>query len=191
MWADEEELGLALKEAVAGDGPPPGDHLTEVLRRGRRGVLLRRAGAVAASVFIAGGLCVGGLALRGFSLTPPPPANGVTTPAPVPSSPTTTTTGAPPAVPETNGARPGSGGSAVPPGTTSHPASTTPTTSTTTTGPTTTTSGKCTEQIDYGSDPRSNAEINSIGESTGTCPNPIWNPPTSPSEGSGTPRPTS
>jgi hypothetical protein len=29
---------------------------------------------------------------------------------------------------------------------------------------------KCTDRIDYAGDPRSNAEINSIGEQTGTCP---------------------
>ncbi|MEE1799997.1 hypothetical protein PUR57_15170 [Streptomyces sp. JV176] len=29
---------------------------------------------------------------------------------------------------------------------------------------------KCTDQIDYAGDARSNAEINSIGEDTGTCP---------------------
>jgi hypothetical protein len=28
----------------------------------------------------------------------------------------------------------------------------------------------CTNQIDYAGDPRSNAEINSIGEQTGYCP---------------------
>ena len=31
---------------------------------------------------------------------------------------------------------------------------------------------KCTDQRDYAGDPRSNAEINSIGEDTGTCPEP-------------------
>ncbi|MFR0359464.1 hypothetical protein [Streptomyces sediminimaris] len=31
---------------------------------------------------------------------------------------------------------------------------------------------KCTDQIDYAGDPRSNAQINSIGENTGTCPAP-------------------
>ncbi|MEV5639190.1 hypothetical protein AB0L67_03305, partial [Streptomyces flaveolus] len=31
---------------------------------------------------------------------------------------------------------------------------------------------KCTDQLDYAGDPRSNAEINSIGEDTGTCPEP-------------------
>ncbi|WP_436735648.1 hypothetical protein [Streptomyces sp. BBFR102] len=29
---------------------------------------------------------------------------------------------------------------------------------------------KCTDQIDHAADPRSNAEINSIGVETGTCP---------------------
>lgn len=29
---------------------------------------------------------------------------------------------------------------------------------------------KCTDQINYAGDPRSNAEINSIGEQTGHCP---------------------
>ncbi|MFC9654200.1 hypothetical protein ACFTTY_37285, partial [Streptomyces sp. NPDC056937] len=30
----------------------------------------------------------------------------------------------------------------------------------------------CTDQINYAGDPRSNAEINSIGADTGTCPKP-------------------
>lgn len=60
---------------------------------------------------------------------------------------------------------------------------TTPPTSTTTRRPTTTSTRtsnaaaesnvKCTNQIDYGSDPRDNATINSIGEQTGHCPKPI------------------
>lgn len=32
---------------------------------------------------------------------------------------------------------------------------------------------KCTNQIDYAGDPRSNAEINSIGATTGICPAPL------------------
>lgn len=32
---------------------------------------------------------------------------------------------------------------------------------------------RCTNQIDYAGDPRSNAEINSIGASTGKCPAPM------------------
>lgn len=32
---------------------------------------------------------------------------------------------------------------------------------------------RCTDQINYAGDPRSNAEINSIGASTGTCPTPM------------------
>nr|WP_296766782.1 hypothetical protein [Rhodococcus sp. (in: high G+C Gram-positive bacteria)] len=32
---------------------------------------------------------------------------------------------------------------------------------------------RCTNQINYAGDPRSNAEINSIGEQTGQCPAPI------------------
>lgn len=39
-------------------------------------------------------------------------------------------------------------------------------------GPTTEPSTRCTDRIDYAGDPRSNAEINSIGENTGTCPPP-------------------
>ncbi|MEJ2885855.1 hypothetical protein [Actinomycetospora aeridis] len=57
-----------------------------------------------------------------------------------------------------------------------------PTTTRRTTTTTTTTSAdaatdepddRCTNQIDYASDPRSNAEINSIGEQTGRCPRPL------------------
>ncbi|WHX19972.1 hypothetical protein QFW82_24425 [Streptomyces malaysiensis subsp. malaysiensis] len=32
--------------------------------------------------------------------------------------------------------------------------------------------GRCTDQINYAGDPRSNAEINTIGEETGHCPKP-------------------
>lgn len=32
---------------------------------------------------------------------------------------------------------------------------------------------RCTDQINYAADPRSNAEINSIGASTGQCPTPM------------------
>ncbi|MFE4212150.1 hypothetical protein ACFRQO_03915, partial [Streptomyces sp. NPDC056853] len=42
---------------------------------------------------------------------------------------------------------------------------------------------KCTDQINYADDSRSNAEINSIGEDTGTCP-----PVQKAGEGSGTPK---
>lgn len=35
---------------------------------------------------------------------------------------------------------------------------------------------KCTDQIDYAGDPRSNAEINSQGERAGVCPEPITVP---------------
>ncbi|CRK54429.1 Secreted protein (fragment) [Rhodococcus sp. RD6.2] len=35
------------------------------------------------------------------------------------------------------------------------------------------TSYRCTNRIDYTGDPRSNAEINSIGATTGYCPEPI------------------
>lgn len=34
-------------------------------------------------------------------------------------------------------------------------------------------SDRCTNQIDYSGDPRSNAEINSMGASTGVCPSPM------------------
>jgi hypothetical protein len=34
---------------------------------------------------------------------------------------------------------------------------------------------RCTNQIDYAGDPRSNAEINSIGATTGQCPAPLTN----------------
>ncbi|WP_211246590.1 hypothetical protein, partial [Amycolatopsis taiwanensis] len=37
------------------------------------------------------------------------------------------------------------------------------------------TTASCTDQINYAGDPRSNAEINSIGEQTGTCP-PVQKP---------------
>ncbi|MFJ2740781.1 hypothetical protein ACIO3O_14030 [Streptomyces sp. NPDC087440] len=48
---------------------------------------------------------------------------------------------------------------------------------------------KCTDQINYADDPRSNAEINSIGESTGRCPAPEKAPkPQKPQKPAGTPK---
>lgn len=38
---------------------------------------------------------------------------------------------------------------------------------------------KCTDRLDYAGDPRSNAEINSIGADTGTCPEPQPGTPSS------------
>jgi hypothetical protein len=40
-------------------------------------------------------------------------------------------------------------------------------------GPTAGADDRCTNQINYAGDPRSNAEINSIGGSSGQCPAPI------------------
>lgn len=39
--------------------------------------------------------------------------------------------------------------------------------------PNATPDNRCTNQINYANDPRSNAEINSIGAQTGQCPEPI------------------
>ena len=44
------------------------------------------------------------------------------------------------------------------------------TAATTSSGTTKKSGVKCTDQLDYAGDPRSNAEINSIGEDTGHCP---------------------
>ncbi|MYS72996.1 hypothetical protein GTY88_21640, partial [Streptomyces sp. SID5926] len=38
---------------------------------------------------------------------------------------------------------------------------------------------KCTDRLDYAGDPRPNAEINSIGADTGTCPEPQPGTPSS------------
>ncbi|SFJ02223.1 hypothetical protein SAMN05421835_102532 [Amycolatopsis sacchari] len=191
MWADEQELGLALKEAVAGEGPPPGDHLEDVLRRGRRRVLLRRGGTIAACVLLVCGLCAGGFALRGFTAGPPP-VGEVPRPPVVTAPPTTTTSSVDTGSTTTNSAPAGGTGSAPPSSTAGHTSvrsSDVGVTSTPSTSPSS--RPRCTDVIDYGSDPRSNAEINSIGEETGNCPSPIWLPPSSPSYESSSATPSS
>ncbi|WP_030678533.1 hypothetical protein [Streptomyces rimosus] len=47
---------------------------------------------------------------------------------------------------------------------------------------------KCTDKINYAGDPRSNAEINSIGEDTGRCPAPKKTQPKDQATPSGTPK---
>jgi len=41
---------------------------------------------------------------------------------------------------------------------------------------------RCTDQINYAGDPRSNAEINSIGATTGVCPAPLSGPSNAPAQ---------
>lgn len=64
----------------------------------------------------------------------------------------------------------------TPPATTTHPTTTAKAKTTTTArkpSSASDTSYRCTNQIDYSSDPRDNATINSIGAQTGKCPTPI------------------
>lgn len=68
---------------------------------------------------------------------------------------------------------------AAPPITVADPPTTTARTTTSTRAPRTTTTtpaeviaDRCTNQRDYSNDPRDNATINSIGEETGSCPEP-------------------
>ncbi|CCH31261.1 hypothetical protein ABZ816_03195 [Actinosynnema sp. NPDC047251] len=85
MWEDEERLRATLRTEVDGPAPAARTDLADVLRRGRRRVLVRRAGAVAGALAVVG--VVGGtVALSGLAARPAEPASGpdVTTTAPPP-----------------------------------------------------------------------------------------------------------
>ncbi|AXX32627.1 hypothetical protein KCV87_29390 [Actinosynnema pretiosum subsp. pretiosum] len=73
MWEDDE-LRAALRAEVDGPDPRPATGLDEVLRRGRRRVLLHRTGAVAATFALVGGAALGIGSLKGIA-QPPSPAN--------------------------------------------------------------------------------------------------------------------
>ncbi|GAA2692045.1 hypothetical protein LV78_007241 [Actinosynnema pretiosum] len=92
MWEDDE-LRAALRAEVEGPDPRPATGLDEVLRRGRRRVLLHRTGAVAAAFALVGGAALGIGSLKGLAQQSSPADSGLTT---ITSAPTTTT--APPVV---------------------------------------------------------------------------------------------
>ncbi|GGP37629.1 hypothetical protein [Saccharothrix coeruleofusca] len=92
MWDDEQELREVLRSEVEGPAPAPSTELAEVLRRGRRRVLARRAGAMAGVLAVVCGVGFGTMALR--DLAGPPVQVGkldgpaVTTTAPTATAPT-------------------------------------------------------------------------------------------------------
>ncbi|MEV0680056.1 hypothetical protein AB0I60_26380 [Actinosynnema sp. NPDC050436] len=87
MWEDEERLRAALRAEADGPAPAPRTDLADVLRRGRRTVLVRRAGAVAGVLALVGVVGVGTVALSGLAAPPTGPGSGpdaVTTAPPPP-----------------------------------------------------------------------------------------------------------
>ncbi|MET0189476.1 MAG: hypothetical protein ABW212_10780, partial [Pseudonocardia sediminis] len=72
---------------------------------------------------------------------------------------------------EVNGGMIGSATPTAAPSTTTTPSATAPATTTATrNGAADTSTTRCTDRTNYAGDPRSNAEIDSLGERTGTCP---------------------
>jgi hypothetical protein len=83
MWENERELSGALKSEVDGPAPAVRTDLADVLRRGRRRLLVRRAGTTAGLLAVVGVVGFGSVALRGLAGPDvSPPAVG-TTDAPV------------------------------------------------------------------------------------------------------------
>lgn len=98
MWSDEE-LSRALRSEVDGPAPPARPDLANVLRRGRRRLVARRAGAAAGVAVAVGVLGFGTAALRGLA-GPDDPADGPTAPSPtVVAGPVWTTPDVPARVP--------------------------------------------------------------------------------------------
>lgn len=86
MWRDSDELSRALKSEVDGPAPPARADLADVVRRGRRRLLVRRAGAVAGALVAVGVVGVGTVALGGLAGGPTDPADGSRTSPPAPSA---------------------------------------------------------------------------------------------------------
>ncbi|GAA1274932.1 hypothetical protein [Saccharothrix xinjiangensis] len=86
MWSDSDELRRALKSEVDGPAPPARADLADVVRRGRRRLLVRRAGAVAGALVAVGVVGVGTVALGGLAGGPTDPAGWSGTPSPGPSA---------------------------------------------------------------------------------------------------------
>ncbi|GAA3996578.1 hypothetical protein GCM10022247_15680 [Allokutzneria multivorans] len=93
MWDDEQDLRAALQRVVDGAAPPPATRVEEVIRRGRRRVLITRIGTVASAIVAVVGIGVGASALGNLGLGADgerlPPAGPVvsTPPVPLPESP--------------------------------------------------------------------------------------------------------
>ncbi|RKT55503.1 hypothetical protein [Saccharothrix australiensis] len=79
MWENEQQLRDALRTEVGGPAPAARTDLAEVLRRGRRGVLVRRAGAVVGVLVVVGVVGFGATTLGTFAGSSDP-ASGDTVP---------------------------------------------------------------------------------------------------------------
>ncbi|MCP3799607.1 hypothetical protein NLX83_10100 [Allokutzneria sp. A3M-2-11 16] len=92
MWDDEQDLRAALQRVVDVDVPPPGTtRVEDVIRRGRRRVLITRIGTVAGAIVAVVGIGVGASALGNLGVGAdrlPPAGPAVSTPpVPLPESP--------------------------------------------------------------------------------------------------------
>ncbi|WP_367138407.1 hypothetical protein [Saccharothrix sp. HUAS TT1] len=76
MWRDEQELSGALKSEVDGPAPAARTDLADVLKRGRRRLLARRAGATAGVLAVVGAIGFGTVALGDLAAPHSPPAAG-------------------------------------------------------------------------------------------------------------------
>ncbi|XVS67050.1 hypothetical protein ACQPYE_13620 [Actinosynnema sp. CA-299493] len=102
MWEDEHELSGRLKSEVDGPAPAARTDLADVLRRGRRRLLVRRAGASAGVLAVVGVIGFGTAALGDLAAPPDarPGSDGpVVTTAPATAGPEWTTVDQPPRVP--------------------------------------------------------------------------------------------
>ncbi|SDN28387.1 hypothetical protein [Allokutzneria albata] len=93
MWDDEQDLRAALRRVVDVDAPPQGTRVEEVIRRGRRRVLITRIGTVASAIVAVVGIGVGASALNNLGLGAdgerlPPAGPAISTPpVPLPDAP--------------------------------------------------------------------------------------------------------
>ncbi|WP_158850964.1 hypothetical protein [Saccharothrix deserti] len=105
MWENEQELSGALRSEVDGPAPVARMDVADVLRRGRRRLLVRRAGAAAGVLAVVGVVGFGTVALSGLAGPDhSPPADGTTNAPLVTTSPATvgpewTTVNQPPRTP--------------------------------------------------------------------------------------------
>jgi hypothetical protein len=155
-------------EAARGAAPVPwaGVEQSDKRRRGKKDIMRVRTARRSLSAAV---LATAGLALvtacgsQSTDSADRPPASATT--SATTSADTTGGAGGSPAATGTprTGATPAATAGATSAGTKGSSA-------TTMSGTAHTSHAKCTDRIDYAGDPRSNAEINSIGEQTGTCP---------------------
>ncbi|MFB9906493.1 hypothetical protein [Allokutzneria oryzae] len=91
MWDDEKDLRAALHRVVDVSAPPPATRVEEVIRRGRRRVLITRIGTVASAIVAVVGIGVGAAALGNIGLGADgerlPPAGPAISTSPLPSVP--------------------------------------------------------------------------------------------------------